>query len=568
MIPTLLTSLFPFRFPGFIYILMLVCAGLLYPASGLQAQADPDFDAYIEKRMEYSRIPAISIAMIDPSGSITYRNYGYADAAGSEPASENTIYEIGSITKTFTALALLLQLNERGLTGDVTIKALSDGAIELPAGHGTEITVNHMVTHTSGLPRLPGNMAPADMEDPYREFTYDQLYRFIRGYRTEVAPGGQFAYSNLAFMILGDLSGRLDGRDFDVVVRERITIPLGMSSTTRILADSARFANPTNAGLDTKPWNAEHLRGLGELRSTASDMAAYIAAWLGMSDFGRRHRDVMEQGMKPLFERATDRHMATAWFMNTSHADTILHHGGGTGGFRTFIGFSRTTGKGVVVLASSTDDVADIGLHLLNSNYNLSEVDEIVHIPAAQLERLEGYYTSEGMPGFTIISNARGLYGQMDGQPPLPLEAVSDTVFRNRQVQAEMHFAAGGERAETLTLRQFGNVIVFIRSEPKTVERSEITLNSEQLNEYAGKYTSAQTGLVFTFSVDEVTLFATLTGQPGFPVFADAPDSFFYKVVPAELKFSRNDNGEVDGVTLLQSGQEIFFARDVSGSEH
>lgn len=531
---------------------------LLIPAI-LPGQIDDSFADYIEKRMKTERVPSYAIALIGPDGSVSYHNYGFSDTAREIPANEQSLYEIGSVTKTFTGLLLLIQLEKQGYDLDTPVKVLSDGKINLPSLDDTEITLRHLVTHTSGLPRLPANLAPASMDDPYVDYTYEELYEFLNDFTPGVAPGERFEYSNLAYMVLGHLAEVMGSAGYDKLVSEYITGELQMESTARVVTDSARFATPTMAGLEVSTWNMDHIRGLGELRSTSSDMARYIKAYLQHVPFS--HPSALTAAYEPLYERREDSHLGHAWFINTAHSDTIVHHGGGTGGFRSFAAFSPVSKKGVVILTNSNDDVQDIGLHLLNSEYELKELQDVIVVDDAALQRLIGYYTAQGMPGLRIFSEDGALFGQMDGQQPLPLTAVSDTVYRNAMVQAEIRFPSAGDKAAFMTLHQMGNTIRFERSEGGPVERVEISLTAEQLQVYTGTYHSDM-GLSISFTVKGEQLNAQLTNQPAFPVYADAPDYFFYKVVPADLKFRRTEDGKVDAVTLLQGGQQILFIKE------
>ncbi|TVQ12959.1 MAG: serine hydrolase [Balneolaceae bacterium] len=539
-------------------ILAAFLAALIIPAT-LPAQIDDTFADYLEKRMKAERVPSYSIALIGSDGSVSSHNFGFSDTGRQSPASEHTLYEIGSVTKTFTGLLLLIQLEKHGFDLDTPVSVLSNGKINLPSGDGTEITLRHLVTHTSGLPRLPANLAPVSMNDPYVDYTYEELYDFLKNYTPDVAPGERFEYSNLAYMVLGHLAEVLGGADYDTLVKEYITGDLQMESTRRLVTDSTRFATPTMSGLAVSTWNMDHLRGLGELRSTSSDMARYIKAYLQHVPFP--YQSALATAYKPLYVRRQDVHLGHAWFINTAHADTIVHHGGGTGGFRSFVAFSPVSRKGVVVLTNSNDDVEDIGLHLLNTEYELNELPDVVAVDEAALNRLTGYYTAESMPGFRIFSEGGALFGQMDGQQALPLAAVNDTLFSNAMVQAEIRFPAAGDEAAFMTLHQMGNTIRFDRSEDGPAERVEMKLTADQLKAYTGTFHS-ELGLSFTFTVSGDQLNAQLTNQPAFPVYADGADSFFYKVVPAELKFRRSEDGKVDAVTLRQGGQQILFLKE------
>lgn len=538
---------------------LIAMALILLITVTLPAQIDDSFADYIEKRMKTERVPSYAIAHIGPDGSVSYHNYGFSDTGRETPVNEHTLYEIGSVTKTFTGLLLLIQLEKQGYDLDTPVKVLSDGQINLPSVDDTEITLRHLVTHTSGLPRLPANLAPASMDDPYADYTYEELYEFLDDFTPDVAPGERFEYSNLAYMVLGHLAEVMGGAGYDTLVGEYITGELQMESTARVVTDSARFATPTMTGLTVSTWNFDHIRGLGELRSTSSDMARYIKAYLQHVPFP--YQSALAAAHEPLYERREDSHLGHAWFINTAHADTIVHHGGGTGGFRSFAAFSPVSKKGVVVLTNSNDNVQDIGLHLLNTEYELKELQDVVAVDDAALQRLTGYYTAQGMPGFRIFSEDGALFGQMDGQQPLVMAAVSDTVFGNAMVQAEIRFPSAGDEAAFMTLHQMGNTIRFERSEGGPVEREEISMTVEQLQAYTGSYHS-EMGMSFTFTVEGDQLNAQLTNQPAFPVYADGPDSFFYKVVPADLKFRRTEDGKVDAVTLLQAGQQILFIKE------
>jgi D-alanyl-D-alanine-carboxypeptidase/D-alanyl-D-alanine-endopeptidase len=161
-------------------------------------------------------------------------SHGELERGDPRPLTGDTIFEIGSVTKVFTAL-LLMDMVERGEV------ALSDPvAMYLPAGitvpqrNGRQITLRDLATHRSGLPRLPSNFLPTDSSNPYADYGVEQLYAFLSCYELPRDIDSQVEYSNLGFGLLGHALERRAGLDYESLVRARILDPLGMSSSTRI----------------------------------------------------------------------------------------------------------------------------------------------------------------------------------------------------------------------------------------------------------------------------------------------------------------------------------------------
>lgn len=251
-------------------------------------------------------------------------------------------------------------------------------------------------------------------------------------------------------------------------------------------------------------------------------------------------------------------YMGHGWFVRVVENDTLVYHGGGTGGFRTFAGFSSVTGRGAVVLANSGSDVQDIGLHLINSEFELNPLKEFISIDEAHLDKLAGLYTSEVLPRFEVYHENGQLFGQMTGQIALPMMPLSETEFVNESVGATVTFTIEGDIATAMTLTQMGQSFPFIRdddaSEPEVMQKSE-----EELEAYTGVYSGSGFQLTITRSGKQLS--ARLTGQPAVEIYPSAQNIFFYKVVPAELHFSRNEDGRITKATLHQAGMELVFER-------
>src|SRR5580658_2347125 len=193
--------------------------------------------------------------VVDAAGRriVAHRAKAFADVAIPDG---DTLFEIGSNTKVFTAL-LLAQMAERGEVNfdDPAATFLPPGAT-LPECGGRQITLAHLAAHTSGLPRDADNYAPTDRANPFADFSVDRLYDFLARYRLDRDPGAAHAYSNVGSGLLGHVLARRAGVDFETLVRERIAAPLGMASTVITLtpALAARAAQGHDQAGRVTPW--------------------------------------------------------------------------------------------------------------------------------------------------------------------------------------------------------------------------------------------------------------------------------------------------------------------------
>ena len=406
----------------------------------------------------------IVVGVIDSRGRRVVA-HGNMDIDSRSPVTGDTVFEIGSATKVFTSLLLAdgVQRGEVALT-DPASKYLPPD-VRMPQRGGRQITLEDLATHTSGLPRLPSNLAPKDPSNPYADYGVAQLYAFLSSYELSRDIGSKYEYSNLGAGLLGHLLARRAGVDYETLVRARITGPLAMTSTVVTLAEplKQRLAPGHNARRERVPnWDIPTLAGAGAIRSTANDMLTLLAAELGYT------RSDLAPAMASMLavRRAADSpalEIALGWLvLSTRGGRQIVWHNGGTGGYRSFIGFDPKARVGVVVLSNMFTNVGvdDIGLHLLDASLPLFQppaARKEVAVTPAQLDRYVGKY--ELAPTFilTVTRDGNRLFLQATGQPKFELFAESERNFFLKVVDAQVTFEAEGEgRATGLTLHQNG----------------------------------------------------------------------------------------------------------------
>ena len=208
--------------------------------------------------------------------------YGVLDA-GRQPPDEHSIFEIGSVTKVFTALVLADMVLRGEVALDDPARKYLPSTVQMPTWQGQEITLLHLATHTSSLPRLPSNLDKTikDEANPYANYQVSDMYEFLSGHKLKRPIGSREEYSNLGMGLLGHVLGLAAGKSYEELVRERILRPLGLNDTSITLrAEQQQRLAPghTSDGQVTANWDIPTLPGCGALRSTVSDMLTFMAA--------------------------------------------------------------------------------------------------------------------------------------------------------------------------------------------------------------------------------------------------------------------------------------------------
>ena len=302
------------------------------------------------------------VGIVDEHGSRVY-SAGKLDNGTDRAVDGDTVFEIGSVTKTFTAL-LLLDMAQRGEVklDDPVAKYLPE-AVKVPAHGGKEITLFNLAAQDSGLPFDPDNYAGADWGERFSSYTVPKMYEFLASYQLGQDPGEKYQYSNIGMGLLGHVMARRAEKDFGSLVLERICKPLRMESTGITLTPEmkARLAmGHDEAGKPEDHYEMPAIAAAGAMRSTANDLLRFAAAQVGLisSPLSR----LMEQSHAILHDHAKVRDQfegrtALPWFdegvWNPPGSD-LLGHAGGRCGSNSFVGFDLKQRVGVVVLTNQS----------------------------------------------------------------------------------------------------------------------------------------------------------------------------------------------------------------------
>ena len=426
-----------------------------------QAPSDSVVHLILRERVDAGRFAGIVVGFV--SRADARRVIAYGPNAGVQPFDGNTVFEIGSITKTFTASMLADMVRTRDVALDDAVSSLLPKGVIVPERNGRQITLLDLATQSSGLPSLPDNFKPNDTENPYADYTTQQLYAFLGAYQLPRDIGSKYEYSNMGVALLGQALANRARMDYEALVTTRVLAPLGMRDTRITLTPEMQSrlapAHKENGSV-AKNWDLPVFAGAGALRSTVNDMLTYVRAHADSTSMPMGATLATTHGERrpgPVPQMT----VGLAWHrLKTPAGRTLVWHNGGTGGYRSFAGFDEVTGQGVVVLTNTAQSVDDIGFHLLDTFVPLTPVPKVhveITLSAALLERYVGRY--ELAPNFvlTITRDGTQLFAQATGQPRFEMFAEGVGAFFLKAVDAQVTFTTGSDGVVTgLVLHQNG----------------------------------------------------------------------------------------------------------------
>jgi D-alanyl-D-alanine-carboxypeptidase/D-alanyl-D-alanine-endopeptidase len=406
----------------------------------------------------------IVIGVIEPKGRRIV-SYGKLDQGDPRPLNGDTVFEIGSVTKVFTSLLLSAMAGRGEVSLSDPISKYLPADVKTPQRDGKQIALQDLASHTSGLPRIPGNMTGKDPANPYADYSSDLLYRFLSSYTLPRDIGAQYEYSNLGGGLLGFLLSRRAGVDYEELVRTRISAPLQMTSTAIVLSPElkARLAPGHDQALEKVPnWDFAVLAGCGALRSTANDMLNFVAANLGYTTSPLAPA-MAAMWKNPRATGAPGMEIALGWHLfKRERGNDIIWHNGGTGGYRSFIGFDPKARIGVVALSNTSTAVGvdDIGRHLLDSHAPLQEPPKPhkeITVDPARFDAYVGRYQLTPAFIITITREANHFFAQASNQPKFEVFPETERDYFLKVVDAQIAFEVDSQgHATALVLHQAG----------------------------------------------------------------------------------------------------------------
>ncbi|MDB5039277.1 MAG: Beta-lactamase [Candidatus Eremiobacteraeota bacterium] len=538
-------------------------------APSLTPPSNADVQALLDARVAHDAGTGIIVGIVD-RGVTTILKAGSSGTA--RPLDERSLFEIGSVTKTFTATVLADMALRREVTLDEPVQRCLPGGTSVPSRHGKPITLLSLATQHSALPRMPDNMHPRKADDPYADYTFAQLAAFLKGYSLTRDPGAQFEYSNLGIGLLGDALADCAHTAYPRLVQARVFGPLGMRETSALpigaltpVQSGLLVVGRTVDGTPAAPWNFDAIAPAGAIRSNVHDMLQYVRCNLGLGPLAKTC--LYAQQPRSTFP---GNQIGLVWW--TGGLVPIVHHGGDTSGFHASVAISPDHQRGVVVLANGGDSVDVLAEHLVDAAIPVSKAStpDTFVMTASALDAYAGDYRARNV-GYHIRRDGETLSAQLDGQSGARIYAKAKDRFFYKAVNAQLDFTRDAAGAiNGVVLHQDGDTTVFTRDgmaspvitpAPEASMPPAVRLDDGILAQYVGTYL-AGAGAAFTIARGgENGLTVQLTGQTAFPLYATSADHFFLKVVEARIDFTRDANHRIDTLVLHQGGRDIIATK-------
>lgn len=410
-------------------------------------------------------------------GEVIYeRGFGYADHSTKRPNTAQTSFRIGSVTKQFTAVAIL-QLEQRGELS--VTDPISKHVPDYPAV-GAGVTIHQLLTHTGGVPNYTAQ--PDLMEQRDKPMSVSQLMATFWDQSLDFKPGSKFSYSNSGYVILGAIIERVSGLSYAAYMKKHVFDPAGLIHTE---VGDAPGAADRAIGYEVKdgaivPAHAIDMSipyAAGAIRSTAQDLQTWHRALLGDRILGTQAKQKMYRPEKDDY--------AYGWLVRDMDGHRAIAHNGGIDGFLT--GYMRIMDEDLVVVVWSNNTVVTPSKITSNAvkaafGAKLEPVDEPVTetLDPALMPRIEGNYTltaasrqklaaigapaalADGISQMTVRASERGIAVKPNGQSEFDAIPTGPATFANRAHRIEVTFTLGDKgKATLMKLTQGGLVLEY-----------------------------------------------------------------------------------------------------------
>lgn len=542
----------------------LACAYILSLAFGLMLNAvaqqketnglTSDFDNMLSQ--EFKSDEPGATALIAHNGQIIYeRAFGMANLELQVPMHVDNVFRIGSITKQFTAVAIL-QLMEEGrldLQDEIT-KYIPDYPTQ-----GQKITIENLLTHTSGIQDY------ARMKDTKQrgnlDFTPREMIDYFKNQPMRFIPGSKWEYSNSGYFLLGYIIEAITGKTYSKYLEDNIFKPLGMKNTSyasdrRLTKNRANGYSKGDDGFEnaaylsmTQPYAA------GGIQSTAEDIFLWNKALLSSKLITKESLNrawtphLLTDGMKT--------HYGYGWRFGYIQDSPSIWHGGLINGFMAVALYLPKEDVFVAVFSNcdckSTEDMtAKLAALAIGKPYDYKPIP----VADSLLPWYTGVYENEEGDQRIITLSGNQLYSQRGRGPKAPIEAYyEDRFFFDDNPLVTIEFARDeqGEVDKLITRSRDGND-VWIRTHKAIPSPDGMKLDERILDQYSGKYEIAPE-FSFVVTKEHGRLFIQGTGQEPIEIVAKSETNFFTKVNDAQLTFVKDDSGTVTKAVVRQNGR-------------
>ncbi|MBD3402640.1 serine hydrolase [candidate division GN15 bacterium] len=540
---------------------LLLLGVFLTPALPAQTLAER-FDQYCRAANEINNFHGAVLVAKD--GEVVFANgYGWASAQlGVENTAQHK-FLIGSITKSFTAAAILRLAEAGKLTLEDKLSKYFD---DFPAEVADKVTIHHLLTHTSGVHsyteitdlmlRRTIAMTPEEIVDRFKNMPLD------------FEPGAEWKYSNSGYFLLGLIIEKASGMSYDEYLEEHILGPAGMEQTG--LAVTEEIVDGMVQGYavhEDELANAVVIHmslpfAAGALYSTVADLYRWDRALYG--------EEILTEASKEKMFTPYKNDYGYGWAITKLYDRSLVTHSGGIDGFNSMMHRFVDDDVCVVVLSNATAGqastvAASLAAILFDEPYDVPVKKEPIAADPSDWDDFTGVYRIDSNEYRVVTMEDDRLYSKRGSGPQFEIFPEADNKFffehdnavtltfvrddAGEVVAHVIHQQGQDHRAEKLPEDEAAQVMA-------EMFPPEAEVDPAVYADYVGQYQIAP-GFILTVRTRDDRIFTQATGQQEVEIFPSAPDEYFLKVVDAQITFVRGDDGEVESLILHQAGREM-----------
>jgi len=505
--------------------------------------------------------PGIAV-LVAQDGKVLYKKgFGYANIKDQVPVTPDTKFRIGSVTKQFTASAILkLQENNLLSVNDKLSKFIPD----FP--RGDEVTIHQLLTHTSGIHSYTGK---SDFFDRVtKTISPDSLILYFKNDPYDFNPGDRFLYNNSGYFLLGYIIGKVSGKPYDVYLKETFFDPLGMKNTgvhyagIKLDHEAKGYSKKDGKYEESLNWDMSWAGGAGALYSTVDDLLKWNQALYGgkviseKSLKAARTPVVLNSGAEPPGK------YGYGLGLNSFRGMDNVGHSGGLHGFLTQLMYYPKEKMSVVMFTNTSDPEINIDPNKIAEAFIWNKLDSQASfaqskLKPANLEQFTGRYELLNVGVLTVTTTDNKLFAQLSGQPKFEIFPSSEYEFFWKVVDARLKFVKDekGIISQAILYQNGGELKAMRLPEEKIVQ-----IDPAILDNYTGKYRLNE-NIVVTIYKENNKLFAHPTDQPALEMEPLSETDFVIKELNAKLSFVKGENGKATKIKLNMNGADSEMPR-------
>lgn len=498
------------------------------------------------------------------------KGYGLSNVEKKVAMQADHIMRLGSITKQFTAVGILMLIDEGKI-------ALNDPLTKFIPDYpetGKKVTIEHLLTHTSGIPSYTNK--PNFFETATKDLSVTQMVDTFKNDALEFEPGTSWNYNNSGYFLLGAVIEKVSGMSYAKFVEQRIFTPLGMKNSA--YEGYERAIHPHAVGYSFNLGKFEHSHKIsmtqpyaaGALVSTVDDLAkwntAISAGKLLKSDSWRRAFTSYK------LKDGKDTNYAYGWGIGQLQEQPMISHGGGIPGFSTFALQLPTQKVYVAVLSNSDSGLAqpEMVASRLAAAAMGKAIPEFsaIKLDEKALDRYVGVYRIDEKNRRVITREGEKLIMTRTNGPRTVLQAYSQNGFfkdNTSLLRLEFNKNAEGDVSEAVIYQQGNRVVHEKLNEAAPAKEKSFAMSNEAFDRYVGDY-QLMPNFILSVRREGNRFITQATGQGSVELNAIAEDKFSAPSVGGELKFETDAEGKVTQLILTQGGRVMPAKKIVAGA--